>query len=286
MHLLEGAAAMLRRFFLLCDILIVGSAALGRVAMTFCSRISSRLWRLVRQVMSRVLRAARSLAAPGAAVSVYLLIGLVLRLRWAFLIFFVGLAGWAAVSEMRSGHFTAALFSNLARGMTFAVESGPNRAIEFPSLGPYDERLGYTKLPNFISSLTLNRYAVEAQARWSPRLERAVKLGTFPIYQEKDTTGLRIFDRKGEVIYGVQSPERVYSSFASVPPLITATLSFIEDRHLFNPDSPEHNPAIEWKRLGLAVAGRIGGVIAPQLRQGGGSTLAPRSRNSGIRRTA
>ena len=76
------------------------------------------------------------------------------------------------------------------------------------------------------------------------------------------------------MIYGVQSPERAYSSFASVPPLITATLSFIEDRHLFDPGSPERNPAIEWKRLGLAVAGRIGGVTAPQLRQGGGSTLA------------
>ena len=175
--------------------------------------------------------------------------------------------------------------------MTFAVESGSNRAIEFPRIGPYDERLGYSKLPNFISSLSLNRYAVDAQARWSPRLERAVKLGTFPIYQEKDTAGLRIFGSKGDVIYGVRSPERAYSSFASVPPLITATLSFIEDRHLFDPGSAERNPAIEWKRLGLAVAGRIGGVVAPQLRQGGGSTLAtqiekfrhsPRGLTSGV----
>src|SRR6476660_1833239 len=181
-HLLEGAVAVLRGFFLLCGVLIVGSAALGRVAMPVCSRISSGLWRLVRQASSRALPAARSVAA-GAAVSVYFLPGLVLRLRWLFLIFFVALAGWAAVSEMRSGHFAAALFSNLARDMTFAVESGSNRAIEFPRIGPYDERLGYSKLPNFISSLSLNRYAVDAQARWSPRLERAVKLGTFPIYQ-------------------------------------------------------------------------------------------------------
>ena len=76
------------------------------------------------------------------------------------------------------------------------------------------------------------------------------------------------------VIYGVQSPERAYSNFASVPPVIAETLSFIEDRHLFDPGSAERNPAIEWKRLGLAVAGRIGRVVAPQLNQGGGSTLA------------
>ena len=148
MHVLEGAAAVLRGFFLLCVGLIAGSAALGRVAVSLCSRFCSRLWRLPRQAISRVLPAARSVAA-GAAVSVYLLPGLVLRLRWLFLIFFVGLAGWAAVSEMRSGHFQAGLFSYLARGMTFAVENGPSRAIEFPKTGPYDERLGYHKTSRF-----------------------------------------------------------------------------------------------------------------------------------------
>jgi membrane peptidoglycan carboxypeptidase len=190
------------------------------------------------------------------------------------LIVFAGLAGWAAVSEMRSGHFQAGLFSWLARGMTFAVENGPSRAIEFPKTGPYDERLGYTRLPDFISLLTLNRYAVDAQARWSPRLERLVKLGTFPIYPEKDKAGLRIFSSNGDMIYGVQSPERAYSNFASVPPVLAETLSFIEDRHLFDPGSAERNPAIEWKRLGLAVAGRIGRAVDSQFNQGGGSTLA------------
>src|SRR4051794_12781930 len=269
MHVLEGAAAVLRGFCLLCVGAIAVSAALGRVLMSIGSRFCSRLWRLLRQVTCRVLP-----AAPGAAVSVYLLPGLVWRLRWLTVIFFVGLAGWAAVSELRSGYFQAGLFSRLARGMTFAVEDGPSRALEFPKTGPYDERLGYTKLPYFISSLSVNRYAVDAQARWSPRLERVVKLGAFPIYQEKDKAGLRIFDSNGNVIYGVQSPERAYSNFASVPPVITETLSFIEDRHLFDPGSTERNPAIEWKRLGLAMAGRIGRVVAPQLNQGGGSTLA------------
>src|SRR4051812_3618815 len=127
---------------------------------------------------------------------------------------------------------------------------------------------------DFISLLTLNRYAVDAQARWSPRLERLVKLGTFPIYPEKDKAGLRIFSSDGDVIYGGQSPERAYSNFASVPPVITDTLSFIEDRHLFDPGAAERNPAIEWKRLGLAIAGRIGRAVDSQLNQGGGSTLA------------
>ena len=59
-----------------------------------------------------------------------------------------------------------------------------------------------------------------------------------------------------------------------MPTIITETLSFIEDRHLFGPGSAERNPAFEWKRLGLAMAGRIGRVVDPPLNQGGGSTLA------------
>src|SRR5690348_8491961 len=198
MQVLEGAAAVLRGFFLLCVGVIAGAVALGRVLASLGSRVCRCLWRLPRQVISRVLSVVRSLAAPGASVSVHHPSGLVRRFRWVALILIVGLAGWAAVSEMRSGHFQAALFSWLARGMTFAVENGPSPAIEFPKTGPYDERLGYTRLPDFISSLTLNRYAVDAQAQWSPRLERLVKLGTFPIYQEKDKAGLRIFSSDGD----------------------------------------------------------------------------------------
>src|SRR5215212_4453527 len=162
MHVLEGAAAVLRGFCLLCVGVIAGSAALGRVLTSIGSRFCSCLWRLPHQVISCVLPAARSLVAPGSAVSVYLLPGLVLRFRWLILIFLVGLAGWAAVSEIRSEHFQASLLSRLSRGMTFAVENGTSRAIAFPKTGPYDERLGYTRLPYFISSLTLNQYAVDA----------------------------------------------------------------------------------------------------------------------------
>src|SRR6478672_2202427 len=99
MHVLEGAAAVLRGFCLLCVGVIAGSTALGRVLTSIGSRFCSRPWRLPRQMISGVLSAARSLVAPGAAASVHLLPGLILRLRWLILIFLVGIAGWAAVSE-------------------------------------------------------------------------------------------------------------------------------------------------------------------------------------------
>ena len=113
MQVLDGAAAVLRGFLLLCVGVIAGPVALGRVLALIGSRFCSRLWQLPRQVISRVLPVVRSLAAPGTSVSVHLLPGLVRRLRWLALIVFAGLAGWAAVSEMRSGHFQAGLFSPL-----------------------------------------------------------------------------------------------------------------------------------------------------------------------------
>src|SRR4051812_46646314 len=111
MQVLEGAAAVLRGFLLLCVGVIAGSVTLGRVLAPLGSRVCRCLWQLPRQVISRVLLVVRSLAASGAAVSVHRLSGLVRRLRWLALILFVGLACWAAVSEMRSGHFQAGLFS-------------------------------------------------------------------------------------------------------------------------------------------------------------------------------
>src|SRR3954454_18858812 len=128
MRVLEGAAEVLRGFLLLCVGVIAGSAGLGRVLAPLGRRFCSRLWRLPPQTISRVLPAVRSLMASGASVSVHRLPGLFWRLRLLALIFFVGLAGWAAVREMRSGHFQASVLSWLARSMTFTVENGPSRA--------------------------------------------------------------------------------------------------------------------------------------------------------------
>jgi hypothetical protein len=46
---------------------------------------------------------------------------------------------------------------------------------------------------------------------------------------------------------------------ATQPPLlVTASLSFIEDRDLLDPEHPNRNPAIEWRRFLLAALARWG----------------------------
>ena len=82
--------------------------------------------------------------------------GLLLRgirvLRWLVLLAILALIGWAANYEMRTSYLEAWLFTRIDRAMSVAVEPGSNDSIRFPKHGPYDERLGYTALPQFISA--------------------------------------------------------------------------------------------------------------------------------------
>jgi membrane peptidoglycan carboxypeptidase len=202
------------------------------------------------------------------------LLGLVKALRVLVVLAILGLLGWAAYWEMQTSHVQAIVFERLNRGLGFGLQPGPSEAIRFPKHGPYDERLGYLQLPQFVSSLQEHRFEIAEQSRWSEGLLRFVKLGAFPIYKEKDQTGLRIYDRNGDQIYGAKFPERVYPDYQSVPDLVVRSLLFIEDRYLFDRQEPERNAAIEWNRFFLAIAGRVGGWIIPGLKEGGGSTLA------------
>jgi membrane peptidoglycan carboxypeptidase len=256
----------------------VGFNALGRVLIPAGLWLAKRLLWLLSEfaifVWFWLLPASGAAVARVASFCWWRLPGLVLAFRRLILAFLLVLVGWAALGEMRTSHFQAVLFSYLDRRMTHALQPGPSQAIEFPKSGPYDERFGYTRLPAFINALTAHGYAIDSQARWSPSLARFVDAGAFPIYREKDQAGLQIFDRDGDRIYDAQFPQRAYSGFADVPPLIARSLAFIEDRYLFDPRYPMRNPAVEWQRFALAAVGRIGGLVIPHLREGGGSTLA------------
>lgn len=202
------------------------------------------------------------------------LLRLIVAWRWVFVALAVALLGWMVLIEIRTSHFQAAYFSRLDREMSFSVQPGPSSVIRFPTSGPYDERLGYAGLPGFLSSLSRHHFAVDSAARWSPRLDRFVADGAYPIYPEKEHAGLRIFDRRRAEIYEASVPQHGYRDFAEIPEVVVNSLLFIEDRYLFDPRAPERNAAVEWKRFLLAAAGRIVGILMPQLKAGGASTLA------------
>src|SRR5262249_30132294 len=76
---------------------------------------------------------------------------IVALLRWAAALAAVLLLAWGVAAEMRTSLVQSRFFSNLAASMNFAVRPGPSGSLRFPTSGPYDARLGYQGLPNFIT---------------------------------------------------------------------------------------------------------------------------------------
>ncbi len=183
-------------------------------------------------------------------------------------------AGFAAREEMRTSRLQARLLTPFAQAMDVTVREGPNPAARYPAQGPYNERFGYTALSAQLRALTGDLYAIESQAVLSPALDRFMAGGGFPIYREKTQAGLTLLDRNGLAMHSARYPERVFADFDEVPPLVAATLLFIENRELLNSDEPRRNPAVEWDRFAGAVAMLPIQAFRPGQRSPGGSTLA------------
>lgn len=197
-------------------------------------------------------------------------------LRWCLCIILVVAAvlGVLAAAEFKTFYFEARYLSRLAQNLSFSISPGPNPSLRFPTDGPYDKRLGYTQLPDFINNLDAEGYQIEAQARLSSDLNEVIDRGLYPSYREKNQAGLTIFDHTGRNLFKTQYPERVYSSFDSTSPLIVNTLLFIENRELLDSSYPDRNPAVEWDRLAKAVIDRGINMLNSGHRFAGGSTLA------------
>jgi membrane peptidoglycan carboxypeptidase len=98
--------------------------------------------------------------------------------------------------------------------------------------------------------------------------------GLFPSYQEKTQAGLTILDQQGRPLHAVRYPERVYERFQAIPPLLVATLLFVENRELLDARRPYKNPAIDWGRLAKAMGLKTVGFVGHEGREIGASTLA------------
>ncbi len=194
-------------------------------------------------------------------------------LAFLLLLIVFGLLVW---QEMRSSALQARFFSELAGKLSYRVEPGASNAIRFPSGSPYDERLGYANLPDYLAKLKAHHYTIDAQARISPKMVELADLGLYATYPEKTRVGLDILDRNGKMLFEARYPERIYGRFNDAPPLLVRSLLFIENRELLNAEYPKRNPAIEWDRFSKAVFDKTlhsiglggGGRVA------GGSTLA------------
>lgn len=191
-------------------------------------------------------------------------------------VLFVALAVWLALvvrDELATSRRQADWLGERARALRFEVRPGPSPEIRFPGNGPFDLRLGYHGLPDTLERLQRQGYAITAQARMSPEMLALSGRGLYTIYDEKTQAGLAVRDCSGEPLHRVRHPERVYAAFEAVPPLVVASLLFIEDRELLAAQ-PTRNPALEWDRFGKAMFDQLLRRIDPSHAAGGGSTLA------------
>ena len=195
-------------------------------------------------------------------------------LRVALLTLVLVIAGIAAHIEMRQSVLQAHVFTHWNALLTWSLEDGPSHSVVYPEAGPYNERLGYSQLPQRITAAQAGGYQLERQTRFSPELLQLTEYGGYPIYDEKARAGLTITGPDGVPLYSARYPRQIFNRFDDIPALVRDTLLFIENRELLRPAHPHQNPAIEWRRLGSAIAMQAVQTIRAELRADGGSTLA------------
>ncbi len=198
-----------------------------------------------------------------------------IKYLWAYAVLLLLVVGAGVVSlEMQTSAFQAQYFAKLSSTANFTVGTGASSAISFPASAPYDDRLGYSKIPGFVEKLTSRDFEITRQAQISAGMADIVKEGYFAPYPEKIQSGLRILDCRNDRLFQERYPKRIFEHFEDIAPILVQSLLFIENRELLDPEHPKRNPAVEWDRLANALLLRAKGSLTGDSRSPGGSTLA------------
>ncbi|WP_122314525.1 transglycosylase domain-containing protein [Pseudomonas cichorii] len=196
------------------------------------------------------------------------------RVFWVVLVMGGVALGAAIAVESRSSRLQAREFSRFAASLSYTVQPGPSDAVIYPGDGPFDKRLGYSSLDEFLSRLLKRDYLITRQTRFSPELLRYTQHGFFVPYEEKIQAGLSITDCRSSPLYEFRYPQQLYPDFASIPPLVVDSLLFIENRDLLDEQQPQANPAVDWPRFAKAALSQLAKIVAIPGQSAGGSTLA------------
>ncbi|WP_207267235.1 transglycosylase domain-containing protein [Pseudomonas sp. FW300-N1B4] len=193
---------------------------------------------------------------------------------WLLLLIILIVLGLAAAKEMRTSKFQAREISKYAASLKYELQPGHSDAIRYPGAGPFDQRLGYSAMDEFLPRLLKRDYVIAAQTRFSPALMNYTDKGFFVPYAEKIQAGLSITDCRAAPLYQFKYPQQLYSSFAAIPPVVVSSLLFIENRFLLDPRQPLANPAVDWPRFGRAAWSQVAKLLGLPGQSAGGSTLA------------
>ena len=176
--------------------------------------------------------------------------------------------------ELKTSALQSYAFHKMVKKSTYSMQQGLSSQTWYPTHGPYDKRLGYTKIPEIIDYLTRTDFSIAQQASLSPEMLTLIENGIYPPYKEKIKTGITILDRNNTTIYSAYRPERIYEHFDTIPSVVLKTLLFIENKELLSEHYPYKNPAIEWDRFLKAIAEKTKQIFDPSINAPGGSTIA------------
>ncbi len=194
--------------------------------------------------------------------------------RWLTIALLASASALALGYELRTARLESLWLSRWAATLTHQLEPGANRSTIFPAAGPYDLRLGYTRIPAFTERLWASGFQIDSQARFTPALRDAAARGITPPYAEKDAAGFRMFDANGVQLLAFEDPGFRFESFEAIPDLLLRSLLYVENRELLDASRPYANPAVEWDRLARAALDLGGQRLGASGNVPGGSTLA------------
>jgi membrane peptidoglycan carboxypeptidase len=194
--------------------------------------------------------------------------------RWIAALVLLGLAAGVVYWESRTSRLQSLLFTDVASEAHWYVDQGRSPTIQYPEHGPYNNRLGYTMLPDMIDRAASKGFRVTRQARHSERFSTLTALGLHAPYRAKSRSGLSLTDPYDNTIHRSPYPVHSYESFEAIPELVYESLLFIENRSLLDPRAPRRNPALEPDRFLKALSEVALTEITGEGQPDGGSTLA------------
>ena len=92
------------------------------------------------------------------------------KLRWLILFIFLLLVAGALWFETQTSLLQSMLFTRWAGEMSYHLVKGPSPSIRYPAGGPYDTRLGYSQIPQYVSALKSRGFEIAKQADLIHRL--------------------------------------------------------------------------------------------------------------------
>ncbi len=176
--------------------------------------------------------------------------------------------------EIQTSVIQSWIFTSTNQRIFYSLQAGRSAEISFPHSAPFDDRRGYSKLPNYQSRLESEGYRVTWQTRQSETMLTLLEHGISPPYVERPDAGLEIRGVDGAPLFRYAQGDFLFHKIDDVPPLLVKSLLFLENRDLDRPATSWQNPVIEWDRTLKAAFYYVGAKLGLPVPVQGGSTLA------------